>query len=215
MHWSKEIVVEKLETYEFSKTKLVKDSTNMASEEPLHMLDQTRRVKPLVPASVLIPLINHLDGITVLLTRRTDNLKHHAGQISFPGGRKESSDNTSQETALRETKEEIGLPNKEIDVVGQLDDYEVGTGFLITPFIGFVDPPIDLRLQRNEVAETFEAPLSFLTNPNNIRMESSKINGKNRDYFTIKWKKQLIWGATAGIIKNLAQRLWYHDLTNH
>ena len=157
---------------------------------------------------MLVPLVNRQDGITILLTKRNDNLNKHAGQISFPGGRMDNDDRDTMHTALRETEEEIGLNEKYINVIGKLNDYVVGTGFLVTPIIGFIEPPFKLELQEDEVEEVFEAPLYFMTHPNNFERRTRKIRGIDRTYFAIQWSNRLVWGATAGMLRDLSQRLW-------
>ncbi len=163
--------------------------------------------KPLIPAAVLVALIVRNDGIKVLLTKRSSNLKHHAGQISFPGGRVDSQDESSQHTALREIHEEVGIHPNNIKIIGELDEYIVGTGFLVKPFIGIIKPPIKFVKQEQEVAEIFEVPLDFLIAPNNFSRYSKKFNGIPRKHFAITWKNYFIWGATAGMLRNLSQRL--------
>ena len=119
------------------------------------------------PAAVLVPLVQRDEGLHVILTRRTDHLSDHAGQISFPGGRQEDHDNTLEETALRETEEEIGLARVHIELVGRLDDYYTVTGYQVTPVVGVITPPFDLAPDAHEVAEVFEVPLEFILEPRN------------------------------------------------
>ena len=159
----------------------------------------------------MVPLVIRKDEITVLLTKRTNNLNNHAGQISFPGGRVDDDDRDPRHTALRETEEEIGLNEQHIEVVGNLNDYVVGTGFIVTPIIGFVEPPFQLNPHENEVAEVFEASLYFLTHPNNFEKRTRIIRGIERTYFAIQWNDRIVWGATAGILRDLSQRLWSTD----
>ena len=161
----------------------------------------------LIPAAVLVLLVNHGDGLTVLFTKRAENMTRHAGQISFPGGRIETNDPSPKYTALRETEEEIGLVRKEIEIVCQLDEYAVGTGFLITPFVGFADPPLKLSPQSEEVAEIFEAPLSYLINPDNYTWNKKTLRGESRRFLSLQWNKYYIWGATAGILHDLSVKI--------
>ena len=161
----------------------------------------------LKPAAVLVPIVQHDETPTVLLTQRTDHLKHHAGQVSFPGGRVEAHDTSVVDTALRETEEEIGLPRAHVDVVGYLDAYETGTGFHVTPVVGFVRPGFDLELDEFEVAEAFEVPLSFLFDPANHQRHSRTYQGRERRYFAMPYKDYYIWGATAGMLMNLYRRV--------
>lgn len=161
----------------------------------------------LTPAAVLVPLVEHDDGLWVLLTRRTDHLNDHAGQVSFPGGRVEAHDPGPVGTALRETHEEIGLEPTRVDVAGLLDTYETGTGFLVTPVVGFVRPGFRLTLDTFEVAEAFEVPLDFILNPTNHRVESVEIRGADRLFYVFDYEGHRIWGATAGMLMNLFRRL--------
>ena len=163
----------------------------------------------LIPAAVLVPIIIRNDGLQVLLTKRNENLKHHAGQISFPGGRVDDSDRNVQHTALRETEEEVGLKPALIKIIGELDQYIVGTGYLVSPIIGVIEPPFELVKQEDEVAEIFEAPLDFLISPENFKHYSRNFNGKTHYHFAITWENHFIWGATAGMLRNLSHRLLY------
>ena len=144
-----------------------------------HDLDRgPRSDSPLTPAAVLVPLVMRDAGLHVLLTQRTEHLNDHAGQVSFPGGRREESDAGSVATALRETREEIGLAEDFIEVVGLLDDYETGTGFRITPVVSFVSEGFTLNLDSFEVADAFEVPLDYLFNPANQQRRSRDFNGR-------------------------------------
>ena len=160
----------------------------------------------LQPAAVLVPLILR-DELTVLLTKRTEHLQHHPGQVSFPGGRVESGDGHPIETALRETEEEVGLDRAHIEIAGYLDGYETGTGFHITPVVGFVSAGFDLTLDAFEVAEAFEVPLSFIFDPANHQRHSRVHNGARRHYFAMPYGDYYIWGATAGMLMNLYRRV--------
>lgn len=161
----------------------------------------------LIAAAVLIPLVLHDDGVTMLLTRRTDHLRDHAGQVSFPGGRVEADDDGAVATALRETEEEIGVGAAHIDVVGELDIYETRTGFRITPVVALVEPGFTLTLDEFEVAEAFEVPLSFVLDPANHEKRSRIWRGAERHFYLLPYGEREIWGATAGMIVNL-----YHCL---
>ena len=163
--------------------------------------------RPLVPAAVLVPLISHPTGLTVLFTLRTPHLADHAGQISFPGGRIDPGDADEQAAALREAEEETGLAASEIRLVGQLDTYVTRTGFRVEPVVGLLRPPLVLRPDPFEVAEVFEAPLDFLVDPANRRRESRIYEGGERFYWAIPWENRYIWGATAGMLVNLADVL--------
>lgn len=165
----------------------------------------------LTPAAVLFPIVVHEDRHTVLLTQRTAHLRDHAGQISFPGGRVEASDTSPVDTALRETEEEIGLSRQQIDVLGYLPEYRTGTGFRVTPVVALVRPPFDLNPDPFEVAEVFEVPLDFLLNPANHQQHSLHYRGALRNYFAMPYGDYFIWGATAGMIRSLSERLGLHD----
>jgi len=172
-----------------------------------HDLNASGRARsPLTPAAVLVPLVVRPGGLQVLLTQRTDHLHDHAGQVSFPGGRREHHDTSSVETALRETREEIGLAEEFIEVVGLLDDYETGTGFRVTPVVGFVSEGFTLALDSFEVAEVFEVPLAYLFDPSNHQTRSREIAGKRRKYYLFEYQDRVIWGATAGMLMNLYRR---------
>lgn len=157
-------------------------------------------------AAVLVPVILR-DAPTLLLTRRTDTLARHSGQISFPGGRSEPDDLTPIETALRETFEETGIAPGFVTVAGYLDRYLIATGFDIQPVVGVVADGFALVPDPREVADTFEVPLGFLLDPANRRRESREIAGRQRSFYAFTYKEHEIWGATAAIIVNLAQRL--------
>lgn len=160
------------------------------------------------PAAVLVPLVEHSDGFTVLLTQRTEHLAHHPGQISFPGGRLEPADHGDAITcALRETEEEIGLPASRVTILGRLDDYVTGTGFIITPVVGVVTPPVVTTADPFEVAEVFEVPLHFLLDPENHKLHRRVVEGRHRPFWSMTWEQRMIWGATAGMLVNLSDVL--------
>lgn len=159
------------------------------------------------PAAVLVPVVERETGPTILLTRRTDHLSHHAGQVAFPGGRVDQTDSGPVDTALRETEEEIGLHRSHIDIIGALDTYETGTGFSITPIVGLVRPGFTLTLQAEEVALAFEVPLDFFLDPANHTRESREWRGVLRHYYVMPYQGHHIWGATAGMLVNLYEKL--------
>ena len=161
----------------------------------------------LTPAAVLVPLIDHRYGMSVLLTQRTAHLTAHAGQISFPGGRVEDADPDDVAAALRETEEEVGLPRDRVSVIGRLDTYVTGTGFEIAPIVGIVDPPVPISIDPFEVAEAFEVPLSFILDRRNHQRIEREVGAHNRAYFVLPYEGRNIWGATAGILVNLAEVL--------
>jgi 8-oxo-dGTP pyrophosphatase MutT (NUDIX family) len=154
---------------------------------------------------VLIPVVQRPAGLTMLLTQRTDHLSDHAGQVSFPGGRAEEQDSSPIETALRETEEEIGLHRRHVEIVGVLPDYLTGTGYRITPVVALVTPPFELAADPNEVAEIFEVPLSFLMDgANHQRMSIDLPEGAGqRSFYAMPYQRFFIWGATAGMLRNL------------
>lgn len=153
-------------------------------------------------AAVLVPLVDR-DEPTVIFTQRTANLTAHAGQISFPGGRMEPTDSSPEDTALRETEEEIGLVRSRIEILGRLDTYLTRTGFRVTPVVGLVKPPFTLTPDPTEVAEIFEVPLSFILDPENPRRHSREFLGKERYFYVFPYEQRYIWGATAGMLVNL------------
>lgn len=155
------------------------------------------------PAAVLVPVVVRPDALAVLLTRRTDHLHHHPGQISFPGGRVEEADVSPVMTALRETEEEIGLDPDRVELLGELPEYFTGTGFRVTPVVGLVHPPFELKLDSFEVAEAFEVPLSHFLNPANHQRHSMEYQGRIRQYYAMPYGDYFIWGATAGILVSL------------
>lgn len=159
------------------------------------------------PAAVLVPLIDRPEGMSVLLTQRTPHLTAHAGQISFPGGRIEQSDADAAAAALRETEEEIGLPRERVTLIGRLDTYVTGTGFEITPLVGVVAVPFALRLDPFEVAEAFEVPLAFVLDPGNHRRMTRLHGERTRTFYVLPYEDRYIWGATAGMLVNLAEVL--------
>lgn len=161
----------------------------------------------LTPAAVLVALVERPEGFTVMLTQRTDHLRDHAGQISFPGGKIEKHDADPIATALREAEEEVGLAPHVVDVVGSLDRYVTRTGFAVTPVVGFVSPPFSVNPDPFEVAEVFEVPLRHFLTPGNRQRHSYDIQGQTRHYYAMPYKNYYIWGATAGMLVNLVDVL--------
>ena len=155
------------------------------------------------PASVLVPLVNRAAGITVLLTQRTADMPSHAGQVAFPGGRQQADDADSVATALRETEEEVGLQRRFVDVIGAVDHYHTGTGYEITPIVGIVTPGFTVRADPREVADVFEVPLEHFLNEVNHQIASREYQGRERRYYAMPYGERYIWGATAGMLKNL------------
>jgi 8-oxo-dGTP pyrophosphatase MutT (NUDIX family) len=162
---------------------------------------------PLAPAAVLIPIVARPE-LTVLLTQRTEALRRHAGQIAFPGGRMEPTDRDPLATALREAQEEIGLDPSFVEPLGYLDAYRTGTGFRIFPVVSLVREGFTLTLDAREVADTFEVPLAFLMDEANHRTEARTWLGVERRFYAMPFEDRYIWGATAGIMKNMHKRLF-------
>ncbi len=158
-------------------------------------------------AAVLVPIVNRGSEVTVLLTQRTQHLNDHAGQISFPGGRVEAADLCIEDTALRETEEEIGLDRARVSLLGRLPDYYIPTGFRVSPVVGWVEPPFSLALDAFEVAEAFEVPLGYFLDSANHRRESAVRNGRLRHFYVLPFEGRNIWGATAGMLVTLARIL--------
>jgi 8-oxo-dGTP pyrophosphatase MutT (NUDIX family) len=161
---------------------------------------------------VLVPLVMRADGLHVLLTRRTDHLRDHAGQISFPGGRAEPDDFDAVATALRETEEEVGLDRIHIEVIGELPKYTTITSYVVTPVVALVQPDFMLTLDEFEVAEAFEVPLQFLMTPAHHRRHAMALAGESRQFLSMPWQgsnahgqpqQYFIWGATAAMLRNL------------
>ena len=166
----------------------------------------------LFAASVLVPLVQRPEGLTVLLTQRTAHLRDHAGQISFPGGRVEEHDADAVAAALREAEEEVGLPRSAVDVIGMLPHYTTVTNYLVTPVVALVSPPFELRLDAFEVAEAFEVPLAHLMTPAHHQRHEFEMNGQRRQFLSMPWdgtasdgtaRRYFIWGATAAMLRNL------------
>lgn len=159
--------------------------------------------QPARQAAVLVPIVEHPEGETVLLTKRTEKLQKHAGQVSFPGGSIDDGDSDAIAAALRETREEIGLADSYIDIHGRLDNYRTGTGFEITPIVGTVRPGFSLVLDQHEVAEAFEVPLEFILDRRNHQRKSAVWQGRRRHYYAMPYDDYFIWGATAAMLVNL------------
>ena len=157
------------------------------------------------PAAVLVPVLGAEQGaLRLLLTQRTDHLRDHAGQISFPGGGLKSGE-TSLEAALREAEEEVGLARSAVDIFGEMPRYHTGTGFNVSPMVAFVAPGARLAPDPGEVAEIFEVPLDFLVEPRNFRQETRYYRGAWRSFLAVPWAGRYIWGATAGMLAQLSR----------
>lgn len=164
-------------------------------------------VATLRPAAVLVAVVAR-DPITLLLTQRADTLNHHAGQIAFPGGRIDGEGETPVEAALREAEEEIGLLPQLVTPLGFLDTYRTGSGYEIEPLVALVEPGFTLRLQEGEVADAFEVPLAFLMDQANHQLHTKIWQGAERRFYAMPYENRYIWGVTAGILKNMHERLF-------
>ena len=161
----------------------------------------------LTPASVLIPVVARVPAPTILFTRRAAHLKDHSGQVSFPGGRVNAGDASPEATALREAREEIGLDDGRVELLGRMPEYLTRTGFRITPVVAIVTPPFELRRDANEVEEIFEVPLAFLLDPANRQRQSREWQGELRWFYAMPYQQYYIWGATAGMLVNLSNQV--------
>jgi len=168
-------------------------------EDLLFRLGKLRR------AAVLVPIVQRPEGLTVLLTQRTAHLTNHGGQVSFPGGRAETTDSSSIETALRESEEEIGLLRRHVEIIGVLPEHATASAYLVTPVVALVSPPFELRADPGEVAEIFEVPLAFLMDGMNHQRMSFELpdGGGRRSFYAMPYERFFIWGATAGMLRNL------------
>ncbi|MFL6813272.1 MAG: CoA pyrophosphatase [Bradyrhizobium sp.] len=170
------------------------------------MLEIIAREQPVRPAAVLIPVVDHPQP-TVLLTQRAPHLTDHAGQISFPGGKIDVTDASPLATALREAEEEIGLSREFVDPIGYLDLYGTSFGFRILPTVARVRPGFRLHINKSEVDDAFEVPLAFLMDPANHQVHSREFRGMERSYYAMPFAERYIWGATAGILRLLYERI--------
>jgi 8-oxo-dGTP pyrophosphatase MutT (NUDIX family) len=171
------------------------------------MLEILSREQPIRPAAVLIPVVDHAEP-TVLLTQRAAHLNDHAGQISFPGGKIDATDASPLDTALREAEEEIGLSREFVEPIGYLDLYGTSFGFRILPTLARVRPGFKLDVNTSEVDDAFEVPLAFLMNPLNHQVHSKEFRGMERSYYAMPFAERYIWGATAGILRILYERIY-------
>ncbi|TDF42128.1 CoA pyrophosphatase [Alteromonadaceae bacterium M269] len=161
---------------------------------------------PGTPAAILVPILER-ETLSVLLTKRASHLKHHPGQVSFPGGRYEKSDVSLAQTALRESREEIGLKEEQVSIFGRLPLYRTISFYEITPFVGLVSEPFEWLPDDNEVDEVFEVPLPFLLDESNYHIETISRGNETRQVYFIFWRGHTIWGATASILKTLSNHL--------
>ncbi|KIZ33863.1 MULTISPECIES: CoA pyrophosphatase [Rhodopseudomonas] len=170
------------------------------------MLQMIAQELPIRPAAVLIPVIEH-DEPTVLLTMRAAHMKDHASQIAFPGGKIDATDLSPLDAALREAEEEVGLDRSFVDPIGYLDLYGTAFGFRILPTVARIKPGFVLTINKSEVDDAFEVPLSFLMDPGNHQLHSKEFRGAMRSYYAMPFAERYIWGATAGILRMLYERI--------
>ena len=182
---------------------IVPQSGDRGTDRMLQILAQE---KPIRPAAVLIGVVEHAEP-TVILTQRSAHLNDHAGQISFPGGKIDPTDASPLDAALREAWEEIGLTRDFIDPIGYLDLYGTSFGFRILPTVARVKPGFELRINASEVDDAFEVPLAFLMDPANHQIHSKDFRGIARSYYAMPFEERYIWGATAGILRVLYERI--------
>lgn len=171
------------------------------------LLEIVAREQPVRPAAVLIPVVDHPQP-TVLLTQRSPHLSNHAGQISFPGGKIDVTDASPLDTALREADEEVGLKREFVEPIGYLNLYGTGSGFRILPTVAKVRPGFRLKINASEVVDAFEVPLAFLMDPENHQIHSREFRGMERSFYAMPFAERYIWGATAGILRALYERIY-------
>ena len=158
-------------------------------------------------ASVLIPILTFKKDLEILLTKRSNSLKNHPGQIAFPGGKKDQIDSSPIETALRETQEEVGLNPKNVEIIASLPSHKTATGFVIKPYLGLINQPFSETLRQGEVDEIFTVPYEYILNEKNFSIQTRKWNGSQRSYYVVPYGPYYIWGATARILLNLSRAL--------
>lgn len=158
-------------------------------------------------ASVLIPILTFKKDLEILLTKRSNSLKNHPGQIAFPGGKKDQIDSSPIETALRETQEEVGLNPENVEIIASLPSHKTATGFVIKPYLGLINQPFSETLRQGEVDEIFTVPYEYILNEKNFSIKTRKWNGSQRSYYVVPYGPYYIWGATARILLNLSRAL--------
>ena len=181
--------------------------SGISDDGPAERGPELAALTPLRPAAVLLPIVVRLGGLSVLLTLRASDLRAHSGQVAFPGGKVDAGE-TPREAALREVQEEIGLEKRFVEPLGWLDPYFTGTGFRVAPLVALVNPPFALKINKLEVDEVFETPFAFLMDAANHRLEEREWQGRRRKYYAMPHEGRYIWGATAGILRNLYEKLF-------
>jgi 8-oxo-dGTP pyrophosphatase MutT (NUDIX family) len=190
------------------------DAVDLTLEAPRSDDDLNPHLRPTFevsrprPAAVLVPLIRRRPELTVLLTQRTEHLPSHPGQVAFPGGKVDPGDENAVAAALRETEEETGLDRRFVTTIGFLDSYQTRTGFRVLPVVGLVETGFELQPEEGEVAAIFEVPLRFLMDPANHEEHSREWQGTLRKFYAMPFGERYIWGATAGMLRNLYDRLY-------
>lgn len=179
-----------------------------SSDFDLNPDTQFDQMRILRPAAVLVALQQIGGEMHVVLTKRASHLKHHAGQISFPGGKQEKADNSLEQTALREAGEEIGLPPQNVEILGRMPAHETVTNFTVTPVLGLIRATFSPIPDHNEVAEVFTVPFSHITNPARFSIQGRHWRGQRRAYYTVPYGPYYIWGATARILHSLAEGMY-------
>lgn len=181
--------------------------SGVADDAPVARRREATSLGPLRPAAVLLPIVDRPGGLTVLLTLRATDLRAHSGQVAFPGGKIDPGE-APRAAALREAQEEIGLKERFVEPLGWLDPYLTGTGFRVAPLVALVRPSFALKVNKLEVDEVFETPFAFLMDAANHRLEEREWLGRRRKYYAMPHEGRYIWGATAGILRNLYEKLF-------
>lgn len=196
--------LDKASLQSLSRISLSGDGSSDFDLNPGMQLPENRRLRD---AAVLVPVIEQGGALRVILTKRSSALKHHPGQVAFPGGKVDASDTSSQDAALREAQEEIGLDPGIVDLIGELPRHETVTGFSVVPVLGRIRVDFDPVPEQGEVDEVFSVPLNHVADPTNLLVQSRRWNGMDRHYFAVPYGPYYIWGATARILRGLADRL--------
>jgi 8-oxo-dGTP pyrophosphatase MutT (NUDIX family) len=182
-------------------------ATNVSDDAPGAQRPEPAALARARPAAVLLPIVDRPDGLSVLLTLRASDLRAHSGQVAFPGGKIDPGE-TPREAALREAREEVGLEERFIEPLGWLDPFFTGTGFRVAPLVALIAPSFALKVNKLEVDEVFETPFAFLMDPANHRLDEREWQGRRRRFYAMPHEGRYIWGATAGILRNLYEKLF-------